>query len=118
MTGGRNGFGAKLANIFSNEFYIEVADSAHKKMFKLKWRKNMTEMDAPIIEEHSGSDYTKVQFRPDYKRFQINKLTPDMLALLKKRVYDVAGIVKVKVYLNSKLIPIPSFKEYVKKYLT
>ena len=118
VTGGRNGFGAKLANIFSNEFYIEVADSAHKKMFKLKWRKNMTEMDAPIIEEYSGSDYTKVQFRPDYKRFQINKLTPDMLALLKKRVYDVAGIVKLKVYLNSKLIPIPSFKEYVKKYLT
>ena len=43
---------------------------------------------------------------------------PDMLALLKKRVYDIAGIIKVKVYLNSKLIPIPSFKEYVKRYLS
>ncbi len=118
MTGGRNGYGAKLANIFSNEFYIEVADSNHKKLFKLKWRKNMTEMDEPMIEDYSGNDYTMVQFRPDYKRFQISKLTPDMLALLKKRVYDISGIVKVKVYLNSKLIPIPSFKEYVKKYLT
>ncbi len=77
----------------------------------------MTEMEAPIIESYNGSDYTKIQFKPDFKRFPIAKLTPDMLSLLRKRVYDIAGILKVKVYLNGKLIPIPSFKEYVKKYM-
>ena len=34
VTGGRNGFGAKLANIFSTKFSIECADSKHKKLFK------------------------------------------------------------------------------------
>lgn len=78
----------------------------------------MTEMQTPTISSYHGSDYTKIMFKPDFKRFQLTKLTPDMVSLLKKRVYDIAGIVKVKVYLNSKLIPIPSFKEYIKKYLS
>jgi len=28
-TGGRNGYGAKLANIFSKNFTVETADSEH-----------------------------------------------------------------------------------------
>ncbi len=31
VTGGRNGYGAKLANIFSNHFEIEAADHKKKK---------------------------------------------------------------------------------------
>lgn len=34
VTGGRNGFGAKLANIFSTEFIIETGDSKNKKIYK------------------------------------------------------------------------------------
>ena len=34
VTGGRNGFGAKLANIFSKKFEIECADSKNKKLYK------------------------------------------------------------------------------------
>jgi DNA topoisomerase-2 len=34
VTGGRNGFGAKLTNIFSKKFEIECADSSHKKLYK------------------------------------------------------------------------------------
>ena len=33
-TGGRNGFGAKLANIFSTEFVIETADGERKRQYK------------------------------------------------------------------------------------
>ena len=31
VTGGKNGFGAKLTNIFSTEFIIETVDSYNKK---------------------------------------------------------------------------------------
>jgi DNA topoisomerase-2 len=34
VTGGRNGYGAKLANIFSTQFIIETADSVTGKKFK------------------------------------------------------------------------------------
>ena len=35
VTGGRNGFGAKLANIFSSKFSIETADSSSRKLLKM-----------------------------------------------------------------------------------
>lgn len=34
VTGGRNGFGAKLCNIFSNKFTVETASREYKKAFK------------------------------------------------------------------------------------
>lgn len=33
-TGGRNGYGAKLANIFSTQFVIETADGERRKKYK------------------------------------------------------------------------------------
>lgn len=40
--GGRNGFGAKLANIYSTKFMVECGDSKNRKLFKMTWSKNMT----------------------------------------------------------------------------
>jgi hypothetical protein len=40
-----------------------------------------------------------------------------MIGLMKRRVYDLAGILKVKVFLNNKLVPISGFKQYVRLYL-
>jgi len=34
VTGGRNGFGAKLANIFSTKFTVETGDSVKGKTYK------------------------------------------------------------------------------------
>lgn len=34
VTGGRNGYGAKLCNIFSTQFVVETADRQSKKKFK------------------------------------------------------------------------------------
>lgn len=34
VTGGRNGYGAKLCNIFSTEFIVETADSRSGRKFK------------------------------------------------------------------------------------
>jgi DNA topoisomerase-2 len=35
VTGGRNGYGSKLANIFSKYFYVESADSQSRKLLKI-----------------------------------------------------------------------------------
>ena len=40
-TGGRNGYGAKLTNIFSKSFSIETADRRSGKKFKCTWKENM-----------------------------------------------------------------------------
>ncbi|KAJ7298345.1 hypothetical protein O6H91_Y003200 [Diphasiastrum complanatum] len=41
-TGGRNGYGAKLANIFSAEFIIETADGKRMKRYKQVFSNNMS----------------------------------------------------------------------------
>jgi DNA topoisomerase-2 len=47
----------------------------------------------------------------------MKNLTREMTALLKKRVYDMAGILKVKIFLNGSQVPVKSFKDYVKLYM-
>jgi DNA topoisomerase-2 len=63
--------------------------------------------------------YTKVIFKPDYKRLGIEKLSPDMINLFKRRVYDIAAVTdkKVKVKYNGELIPITNFQQYVDLYI-
>lgn len=41
IVGGRNGYGAKLANVFSDKFIVECGDSENKKKFKMTWKNNM-----------------------------------------------------------------------------
>ena len=77
----------------------------------------MAEMGEPQIENHQGEDYTRVTFRPDFQKFGVSKFSEDMINLMKRRVYDIAGIIKVKVYLNGKLVKIPNFREYAKMYI-
>ncbi len=55
--GGRNGYGAKLANVFSNTFIVEAADGENRKKFKMTWKDNMSRHCEPEIESYSGKDF-------------------------------------------------------------
>ncbi|VFQ77766.1 unnamed protein product [Cuscuta campestris] len=119
-TGGRNGYGAKLTNIFSTEFVIETADGKRKRMYKQVFCKNMGEKSEPTITTCKASEnWTKVTFKPDLSKFNMDHLEDDVVALMKKRVIDMAGCLgkTVKVELNGEQIPVKSFKDYCELYL-
>lgn len=88
VTGGRNGFGAKLANAFSVHFEVEAADHKKKKLFKMAWKDNMSAVAMPAtVSDYTGDhDYTLIKFKPDLKRFKMKTLSSDMIGLFKKRV--------------------------------
>lgn len=118
VTGGRNGYGAKLCNIFSTEFIVETADSSVKRKYYQKFEDNMSIVGEPVIERYNGEEYTRITFKPDLERFKMPELDDEIVSLLKKRVYDMCGTLKnVKVYLNDEMLDVKSFKEYVKLYL-
>jgi DNA topoisomerase-2 len=49
-----------------------------------------------VIKETSlKGDYTRITFQPDLSKFGMSELEPDTVALLTKRVYDIAGNVAV-----------------------
>lgn len=117
VTGGRNGFGAKLCNVFSTEFSIETVDSRQKKKYKQTWTNNMSKMGkAKITDASKGDDYTKVTFKPDFARFGMEGIDDDFEALVKRRVYDLAGTSGVGVKLNGTRIPIRNFRKYMEMY--
>ncbi|PMD50714.1 putative DNA topoisomerase 2 [Hyaloscypha bicolor E] len=115
-TGGRNGYGAKLCNVFSTEFTLETQDSNSGKRYKQTWTENMSKMGKAKITSSKSSDFTRVTFTPDYARFKMDGIDDDFEALVKRRVYDMAGTVKgVKVFLNG--VPIKlDFKKYIEMY--
>ena len=57
VTGGRNGFGAKLANVFSKKFEIECADVQHKKLYKQQFKNNMSVIGEPKISDYPADSY-------------------------------------------------------------
>eukprot|EP01022_Parablepharisma_sp_SALTPOND_P022414 TRINITY_DN454_c0_g1_i1.p1 TRINITY_DN454_c0_g1~~TRINITY_DN454_c0_g1_i1.p1 ORF type:complete len:1487 (+),score=235.64 TRINITY_DN454_c0_g1_i1:2224-6684(+) len=119
VTGGRNGYGAKLTNIFSRKFIVEAADGKNKKIFRQVYTDNMSNKTAPEIKKYKGEDYTCITFYPDLERFSMSKLEDDIASLMIKRVYDVAGITPdgVKVVLNGEQLKVKSFYSYVDYYL-
>ena len=55
----------------------------------------------------STQDFTKVTFKPDLAKFKMTHLSADMIALMTRRAYDIAGCTKgVAVYLNDKQLPV------------
>ncbi|XP_056631793.1 DNA topoisomerase 2 isoform X1 [Diorhabda sublineata] len=118
VTGGRNGYGAKLCNIFSTKFTVETFSKEYKKQFKQTWGSNMTKASEPKIKEASGEDYTKITFMPDLSKFKMEKLDQDIVALMSRRAYDVAASTRgVKVFLNNKRLPVKNFKDYIDLYI-
>jgi DNA topoisomerase-2 len=119
LTGGRNGYGAKLANIYSHEFTLETADSNTSQKYKQTWTNNMRKMGkAKITANAKGDEFTRITFRPDLARFGMDEIDDDTLSLLQRRVYDMAGTARdVKVWLNGKRVPVKNFKAYVDLYL-
>ena len=118
VTGGRNGFGAKLCNVFSTKFTVETSDKSAKKSFKQSWGSNMSKASDPKIKDHSGEESTKISFSPDLAKFGLEKIDDDHFALLSRRAYDAAAATRgVKVFLNGKRIPVKGFKDYVDLFL-
>ena len=117
VTGGRNGYGAKLCNVFSTKFTLETADSKTKQKYKQTWTDNMSKMGKASITQQKGDDYTKVTFLPDFEKFKMDGIDDDLEALIKRRVYDMAGTCKgIKVYLDGQRIKIKNFKEYMEMF--
>lgn len=119
VTGGRNGYGAKLCNIFSTEFILETADPSRGHKYIQNWENNMSTCHPPKITSYKkGPSYTKVIFKPDLQRFGMDKLDDDIVGVMRRRVYDINGSVRdVNVSLNGKALKIRNFKNYVELYL-
>lgn len=115
-TGGRNGLGAKLANIYASSFIVETVRDGKK--FVGKWENNMSKCVTRVTDTAS-KDYLLVKYRPDWAAFGLTGPPAEITDTIFRRAQECAGTTTkpVKVYFNKERIPIKTFKEYCKKFI-
>ena len=117
--GGRNGYGSKLISIYSTEATIETVDAIRKLKYIQTCRNNMSVIDPPVITKCTAAPYTRLTFKPDLKRFDINSLDSyDHMALLHRRAIDIAGCTDkmLNVTFNDEKVAVRDFEHYVDLY--
>jgi len=119
IVGGKNGFGFKLVLIWSTWGKVETVDHVRGLKYVQEFKNNLTEICKPSITKCKNKPYTRVSFKPDYTRLGLQGLSSDMMALFKKRIYDVSAVTDktVKVKLNSQLVPCKNLEQYIDLYV-
>ena len=119
IVGGKNGFGFKLVLIWSEWGTIETVDHIRGLKYTQRFENNLNKIHAPSISKCKTKPYTRVTFKPDYKRLGLSSLSKDMIDLFQRRTYDIAAVTdkKIKVKYNNELVPIKTFQQYVDLYI-
>lgn len=119
VVGGRNGYGAKLTNIYSSKFSVVIKDHETKTTYTQGWSNNMTVCDPPKIKKYSGaSSSVAVTFLPDWKRFGMTEMNKEIYKIMEKRVWDtnICTSPNCKVKFNDEVLPKQSFEAYAKMH--
>lgn len=112
---GTNGLGAKICNIMATRFELTTADGKNK--FHMIWTNNMKKHTQAEV-SRSSSHFTKIIFTPELKRFGMDSISDDMLKVIEKRVYELAGCnPSLNIYFQGRKIMINSFQDYCNMYL-
>lgn len=93
-TGGRNGYGAKLCNIFATKFTVETCDGYKK--YKQTWTNNMGQVGKPSVRTMKSANpktFTQISFVPDWPRFGegVDGWSLDMILWIATRCAELAG---------------------------
>lgn len=114
IVGGKNGYGAKLANIFSNVFSVETRDVKAGKIYKQVWKDHMSSCSTPSIRaDKSQKGFVRVEYNPDLTRF-VGLNLDDMLTVLHTRAIEISALAgkDVKVSWNGSVIGTNTFERF------
>lgn len=118
---GRNGLGAKITNIYSERFEVDINDVPNGQKYKGVWTNNMGKMvnskatpgydenkkslvptkERPKKSEYSKS-YVKVSYKPDLTKFNYTKKVLDELPeftidIFRRIVFDIAFATRIPI---------------------
>ena len=118
LVGGKNGYGVKLVNIFANEMVVTVVDQPRGLKYKQTFKKNMTEVEKPIVIPNKGKSSVQVIWTPDFKRFGMQSIDDGMMRLIERRVWDLAMTLgkEVKVSWNGTAVKCKNLTEYARAF--
>ncbi|ANT44604.1 DNA topoisomerase [Salmonella phage vB_SentM_Phi_10] len=111
-SGGQNGEGASLVNVFSKWFRVATSDG--KKSYTQLFEDNMSKKSNPVIGNTPKEFGTTIAWIPDYARLGVKGLDQNNLLMIYRRAFEVAACnPRLKVVLNGKQIRIDRFGHFV-----
>lgn len=119
IVGGRNGYGAKLANIYSKWFSVIIKDPETKQEYSQEWFDNMSTCYPPKMKKFNGATASvSVSFKPDWSRFGMKDMENGIYKIMEKRVWDanICTSANCKVKFNGEALPKQNFEAYAKMY--
>jgi len=119
VVGGRNGYGAKLTNVYSSKFSVKIKDGENKCIYTQEWSDNMKTCGTPKIKKYSNATSSvSITFIPDWKRFGMSKMDDSIYKIFEKRVYDanICTSQNCKVKFQGDALPKATFNTYAKMY--
>lgn len=109
---GRNGYGAKLVNVFSKWFSIDIGDDYNKLRYQQTWKDNMGSYEEPVITKYTGKPYVQVSFELDFERFGYTEYSDDAFALFERHCIDTSLNALIPVFFNNKKIYFENILDY------
>jgi DNA topoisomerase-2 len=118
LVGGKNGYGVKLVNIFAKHMEVMIVDAERKLSYQQRYSMNMTRINEPTVKPTKSKSSVAVKWEPDFERFGMKEITPDMLRLIERRVWDLAMTVgkETKVIWNGETLKCKNLVEYADSY--
>lgn len=117
MGAGRNGFGAKLVNIFSNEFIVKIGDNKNKKLYTGVWKNHMDEGPNSVVEPYDVDEgFVEIKWKLDFERFGLRFYTDDAFFLFSRYVADFSLTCKVPVSFNGTELDLRNIRDYASLY--
>ncbi len=116
-TGGKNGYGVKLAILFATGSNIEIVDGERKKLYKQEFGPNLTTIGKPSITRATKKPYTSVTVRPDMAKLggkAGDGFDANTMAAMARRAYDIAAVTDktVQVWFNGERLGVRSLEHY------
>ena len=121
-TSGRNGMGAKLANVFSTEFEVENVDPRdNAKFFQKHWSNGQKSTEPKVTKCTNKTGYTRISFVPDYKYFNFPskespRMTEDLIGVVKMYAAQIAMFTGIPVTFNGKKLAIKNLEQYARLF--
>ncbi len=123
IVGGKNGYGAKLTNILSKLFTVDIRCPTSGKQYTQSWYDNMMHCEKPIIKKSTAKGFVKITFLPDRRlfdgAFSESGISEDMISVFHTRIVELAALVgkDVKVTWNGVGVASNTFEKFIKLFL-
>lgn len=116
---GTNGVGAKICNILSKEFIVEIGDPHNKKKYYQRWTNGMKNREEPKITDYDDQPYVEITYHINFEYFGYSndEYPQEAYNLFAGHVADGSINSKIETHFNDTIFDLTTMENYMKLYI-